>query len=171
MQNPNQDNPYAAGDVPDGGTEPFAPDEPPPTYRLFTPRAVAISSFIGSSVAGGIVMAINYYRVGKRGESAAAVIGSVLLLIVLAVGMAFAPQAESAPATLVGLVQATLMYVAAQSLQGTLLEKHVARGGPLESGWLGAGIGCLTGILLAVVLIGGLSLLAMAIGEDVTDFF
>jgi hypothetical protein len=57
-----------------------------------------------------------------------------------------------------------LMYVAAQSFQGALLENHLARGGAVESRWLGAGIGCLTGIVLAFVLFGIIFLLAFAIG-------
>jgi hypothetical protein len=97
-------------------------------------------------------------------------IGSVLLVIVVVTALAFAPTPETIPTALVGLVQATLMYVLAQSLQNNLLEDHLARGGAVESSWKAAGIGFLTGTVMAVLLIGGLSLLAWMMGEKIYEY-
>lgn len=69
MQESENDNPYAASDVPHDEQDQSPPLEPQPRYRLFSPNAVAIASFLGSCVAGGIVIAINYARLGKKGES------------------------------------------------------------------------------------------------------
>lgn len=98
-------------------------------------------------------MALNYRRVGKPGNAVAVIIAAVLALVVLVTFFALVPVAADAPSVVVGLAQATLMLVVANVMQGHMLEQHLQHGGTTHSVWWGAGIGCLTGIVLALVLL------------------
>jgi CO/xanthine dehydrogenase Mo-binding subunit len=45
-----------------------------PEYRLFAANAVALAAFIGSPLAGAILIAVNYVRMGKAIKGALSVI-------------------------------------------------------------------------------------------------
>ena len=50
----------------------------PPAYRLQSPAGVAWATAIGTPVAGGIVLALNYWKWGQKGRAVAAIIAGLL---------------------------------------------------------------------------------------------
>ena len=126
-----------------------APPPPPaPAYTLFNADAAALATFLGTPLAGAILMAVNYRRLGKGG-SAAAVLAAGLLLAAVALFLALAlPQGAGA-----GIALAFLFAVkgAAKALQGTAVAQHVAQGGKLGSRWIAAGLG----ISILAIVVGG----------------
>src|ERR1039457_5519663 len=98
--------------VPTGET----PPPPIPAYTLFNADSVGLATFLGTPIAGGILMAVNYRRLGK-GSKAAAVLLIALLVTALALAVGFLiPQGVSALVA-VGLFLGA--RAAAQALQST----------------------------------------------------
>ncbi len=128
------------------------PPSPPPSYRLYDSGAVGLATFFGSPLAGALLMAVNYNRLGKRGQSVLAVIlGAIGTAALIAIGWNL-----SRPVTgglgigaLVGITQM------ARAMQGADVKAHVARGGQLASKWLAFGIGvATTAVLFGAVVLG-----------------
>jgi hypothetical protein len=127
---------------------PVAPP-PPPTYPLHDSVSIGIATFLGSPIAGTILMAINYRRLGK----ASAGIGAVLLGV-LGAGVALSSglvdkTGRTSMGISFGLLIATIKL--ARQLQGAEIEVHRVRGGKIASRWVGAGVG----FLLGASVIGG----------------
>lgn len=124
-----------------------------PSYTLYDPSAVGLATFLGSPVAGGVVMAINYRRMGEAGNAVLAVVGGVFLTGLGALIGTLLPSYGSLPVA-IGLYYA--MKGIAQSVQGPAVEKHVVQDGvPSGSMWSAAGIG-LAFLAVFVAIIFGL---------------
>lgn len=78
------------------GTSPEATPSGP-EYRLFDPTAVGIAAFICCPLAGAILIAINYGRLGKAGRGVLAVI---LGLIATALNMLIKSNWKTSPGSL-----------------------------------------------------------------------
>ena len=121
-------------------------------YTLYDARAVALATFFGTPVAGGILMALNYRRLGRPGPAftmiTAAVVGTGLLVLV---GWDIPHGLDSMIA--IGVMFA--MKAIAKSLQGDTIAEHVAGGGKLASRWSAFWIGLTTLALLfgSIVLV------------------
>ena len=116
-----------------------------PAYDLYDSRAVALATFLGTPVAGGLVMALNYRRLGWAGTAVktmiAAIAGTGLLILV----------GWNIPQGLDSIIAIGVMFgmkAIARSLQGGTIAEHVEGGGKLASMWGACWIGLTT---LAVV--------------------
>jgi hypothetical protein len=109
-----------------------------PSYRLFDSTSVGIATFLGTTVAGATLMAINYRRLGKGSNAIVAFVGGVAALG-LVVGFGYLIPSYASTGVGVGLVLA--MREIAKSLQGKAVEEHVRDGGELGSRWIASGIG------------------------------
>lgn len=114
-------------------------------YTLYDSRAVALATFLGTPVAGGILMALNYRRLGRPGTAvmtmAAAIAGTALLILV----------GWNIPQGLNSIVAIGVMFAMkaiAKSLQGPAVTQHLEGGGKLASMWNACWIGL---TILAVV--------------------
>jgi uncharacterized integral membrane protein len=122
---------------------------PPPTYRLYSPAAVVLATVIGGLAAGGVVLALNYWRWRQHREAWYATIGGILGTIIL-LGLAVTlPDQVPAPAFLVP--QLILVHFIAKQQQGSRYEAHLAEGGRKASNWKAVGIGAL---FLLIILAG-----------------
>jgi hypothetical protein len=120
-----------------------------PAYRLFSVQAVTIAALFGGPVAGSILMAVNYSRLGKKGQAALTfIVGFVVTAIAIFIGYAI-PANGTYPIALGLLI---LTRFAATSMQGKAIERHVSLGGRLGSKWLafGLGVAILCVIFLAI---------------------
>ena len=129
------------------------PPSPPPAYTLFDSSSVGLAAFLGSPLAGAILMAVNYRRLGMGSQAVVAVPAG---LAVTALGGLLANLVPNALATGIGVGIILAMKSVAQSLQGADVTRHVSQGGKLASRWVASGIGLVslavivTGILIAV---------------------
>src|ERR1035441_7111416 len=138
-----------------------APPPPPiPAYTLFNAESVGLATFLGTPIAGSILMAVNYRRLGK-GSKAAAVLVVALLVTALALWLgSLMPQSASAGIAL-GLLFAARS--AAKSLQGAAVAQHVLYGGKLGSKWAAAGLG----LGLLAIVVGGYLVVDSALNPKV----
>lgn len=117
------------------------PEVRPPAYRLYSPGGVVCATVFGSAVAGGIVLALNYWRLGQKRQAWLAValgIATAGLLIGLACILP-----DKVPAAVFQLPPIVIALHLTKQLQGDAFRLHLAAGGKKASNWKGVGVGCL----------------------------
>ncbi|MCC2669400.1 MAG: hypothetical protein K0Q72_1871 [Armatimonadetes bacterium] len=128
------------------------------TYRLFDSGAVAIATFMGTPIAGSIVVALNYRRLGKRATAVKAVVCGVVATVLAMVIASLLPQGLSTGFGLALLFSTSYM---ANVFQGTAIAEHKRQGGKIASRWyaflIGLGIMALmVCVVVALAIIEGL---------------
>ena len=139
------------------------PDATPrgPEYRLFDSGAVGTAAFICCPLAGAILIAVNYGRLGRAGKGVLAVI---LGLIATALNILIRWNWKTSSGSLDRLeydafeilflvVTWLCTWKIAKEEQGDAVEEHAARGGQLGSRWTAFGVGIAT--LTGLVVVGG----------------
>jgi hypothetical protein len=128
-------------------------------YRLFDSGAVGIAAFVCCPLGGAILIAVNYFRLGKPGKGALAVILGLTAtaLNILITWNWNAPSGslerlEYDAFEILFLICAwTCTWQAAKQEQGEAVEDHIAQGGKLGSRWTAFWIGIATIAALVVV--------------------
>jgi hypothetical protein len=148
-------NPYRSPAVGNEYVEPRSIEGPfRPDYKLYSPGSIVLATFFGSPVAGGIVMAINYKRLGRLVAAVHAVVWTVVFTAAIITVAMILPDDVHIPNSAFVVPQLIAMYFLAASLQGRDLEEHQRRGGLRASAWGAAGIGVLVGVAIAVMVFG-----------------
>ena len=137
------------------------PDATPhrPEYRLYDSGAVGLAAFVCCPLAGAILIAINYVRLGKTGK---AVLAVTLGLIATALNILIKLDWNTSPGSLDRLkydafeiVFIFCMWICtwqvAKEEQGDAIKEHTARGGQLDSRFTAACVGFATVAALAVL--------------------
>lgn len=159
----DQDNRMDASDpyqAPRAAVEdpPGAADAP-----LFRISAIGLATVLGSVLAGGWLIAMNYAALGRPAQARKARWFSLLALIaVLALSMLVPEQVPSAVFVVVQVLGTVHL---ARALQGEAIAARAASGRPMRSNWLAAGISLVFLVLLLVLLVGAAMLLALWPGE------
>ena len=122
------------------------------TYKLFSVGSMMLAAFLGSPAAGGLLLAINYVRLGRA--TAAVFWGIVLLLITCVIFCLAMKLPDEVPGTMFLVPQLVIMYVIANSLQGKIIAAHQSSGGRMISNWAAAGIGLFVCLVIAGGFIG-----------------
>lgn len=118
---------------------PLAPEVLPPAYRLHSPTSSAWATFFGTPAAGSIVLALTYWKWGRKGVAAAAVFAGFLTAGIIGWLAVITPA--SVPALVFLVPQILGGYFVAKWLQGRRFDAHVAAGGRKASPLIGVGIG------------------------------
>lgn len=133
---------------------------PVPPGKLFTMAGVGWAAFLGSPLAGGILLAANARRLGNRALAQRQILATALVTLVSIVLYAAVniPEAAAVPPVLVHAVviaglAGTIVY--ARHTQRAAVDAHRAAGGALQSNWRAAGIGLLTllGVWLSIAVV------------------
>ena len=112
-----------------------------PTYLLHSVQGIVLAAFLGSPLAAGIVMAINYSRLG-RSSAVWTSLGLGLLATVALIVLGFMiPDHWKIPNIVFALPGVMAAYYAAENLQSRLIQDHMSQGGKIASLWSDAGIG------------------------------
>jgi hypothetical protein len=130
-----------------------------PEYRLFDSAAVGTAAFICCPLAGTILIAVNYVRLGKTGKGVLAV---TLGLIATALNILIKWNWNTSPGSLgrleydafeIPFLVCTWIctWQIAKKVQGKAVEEHTARGGQLGSRSTAIGVGITTLAALFVV--------------------
>lgn len=134
-----------------------AVDEPSPlaastTYKLYSPQAVGIATFLASAFGGGWVLGKNYKRIGEPQKAWLCFFGGLGVTLLIMLGGLTMPDGVAsvfrAPLHF-GLIW--LSRSLAKSWQGAAFERHRANGGAVASNWGAVGISALALVLLVVV--------------------
>lgn len=125
-----------------------------PSIKLYSVGAVVIATFLGAPIAGCVIMAINYARLGMMRWAWLSVIAGLAATALLL----FLPQmlldSLDIPTVLFWLPQLLILGAAASTLQGATIKEHVAAGGKQASNWGAAGIGLGCCILILGLVFG-----------------
>ncbi|MCA9647184.1 MAG: hypothetical protein H6718_09725 [Polyangiaceae bacterium] len=144
-------NPYAPpnlGELNQGGEDgSLAPRD----ARPFTTVAVGIATFLGSALAGTILMYLSLSRMGRAAEARrAALLGGGLTLGTLVAALVLPPGIGNVVpiAVTIGIV------MLARQMLDPVVMPHLARGGSKGSGWLVAGVTVGSAVAVFGALIG-----------------
>jgi hypothetical protein len=116
-----------------------------PSYSLYDSRSVALATFLGSPIAGGVLMAMNYKRLGQAGKGGATTFVCLLLTGLVILVSWNIPKGITLPLALALMFG---MQWASRALQGKAIESHVAQGGQLGS----RGTAALIGLAFLVIV-------------------
>lgn len=122
-------------------------------YRLYSIPAIVLATFLGSPVAGGVLMAFNYNQLGHPGAARNAIfIGIGMTFLLFSVGWAIE---RIAGIDLHGLfiIGVVLMYFLARQKQEASIKNHLEYGGAGESLWKATGLGLFILMLVMVFLL------------------
>lgn len=157
------DSPSDAPAIPGApaAADPTASTAAVPPGKLFTMAGVGWAAFLGSPLAGGILLAANARRLGNRALAqrqilATALVTLVSIVLYAAVNVPEATEVQHAlvHAVVIAGLAGTIVY--ARHAQGAAVAAHRAGGGALQSNWRAAGIGLLTllGVWLSIAVVG-----------------
>ncbi len=118
--------------------------------KLFKLSGITIATFIGSIIAGAILMAINYSRLGQSTHARLTIIYGFIATVALFTAFYFLP--ENIPGAVFQVPQLVGMYQLAKYYQGKDLEAHEAAGGALASNWIAFAISLLVAIVLVALV-------------------
>ncbi len=126
--------------------------ETQPTYKLHSLRSIVWATFWGTPLAGGIIMALNYFRTGQKSAGRNAVIGGFLGAVALLVLIFVIPDQvfDRVPSAVFIIPQLLIIHLIAKKLQSKLIANHTLNGGDFSSLWssFGIGLGCLAFFLV-----------------------
>ena len=120
---------------------------------LYSSRSVALATFLGSVLAGGVLLAINYRRLGRCAAAVQAIVAALLGEAAMFALAYVVPDTLHIPNIAYTLLQVFLMTALTTRLQGPALRAHLEAGGHLGSGWSAAGLGLLLGVGLMGALV------------------
>jgi hypothetical protein len=123
---------------------PQYPQYTPPAYRLYDVGAVALATFLGSPLAGAVLIASNYRKLGQGGNGFLA----LLLGAAASAGEIYIGLTSTKNPAIATLVLFAITWLAAKELQGNAIKTHVAWGGQLFSNWRAVGVSVLTTLVL-----------------------
>jgi hypothetical protein len=107
---------------------------PPPTFPLYSLGAIYMAAFLGTFVAGFLLIRSNFRAVGDE-KSARAQLGYMFGVLLLFLAAPFVPQAFSILKHVDYAVIAGVMAVYATRSQGAIVQAHRVLGGPFHSKW------------------------------------
>lgn len=142
-------------------TNPYQPPEtavgeeaaPVPGARLYALGGIGLATFVGSPIAGGLLIAANYRALGQPGKAPATLV--LFLLASVAVLALALVVPESVPNAAFIVPQLLVTLAVARWLQGDAIRAHQARGGQMHSNWRAFGWSVLVavGMLAALVAV------------------
>lgn len=129
-------------------------DGAPSARPLHPLSGVVVATFLGTPIAGSIVIALSLWRLGRK-TAAWVVVSAIMLLTIGFFILLFVMPENNIPNTAYTVPQLVIMYLLGKQLYGRQLLKQERARGPVASTWKGAGIGllCLL-VVVPVVLVG-----------------
>ncbi len=131
-----------------------------PNYRLFDSGAVGTAAFFCCPLAGAILIAINYFRLGKAGRGVFALtLGLIATTLNILIRWHWNTTAGSLDRLKFDAFEFLFLGVAwlctwqvAKEEQGEIIKEHLARGGQLVSRWTAVWVGLATlAVLFGVI--------------------
>jgi hypothetical protein len=113
--------------------------------RLFDADAVGLAAFICMPLAGTILMAVNYVRLGKTGKGVLAVIfGLIATALTILIKWNWNTALGSFCSSALGILFFICTWQIAIKVQSKAVEEHTSRGGQLGSRWTAFFVGIAT---------------------------
>jgi len=120
--------------------------------KLYKISGIGLAAFFGTIFASGILMAINYQRLGYQAAAKKTLVWSGIATLVLFGIIFLIPEDTKIPNSAFTIPQIIAMVQLAKRYQQDKLEAHVASGGLLASNWKAFGISLLVLIPLFLLI-------------------
>lgn len=117
---------------------------------LFRINAIGLATVLGSVLAGGWLIAMNYTALGRPAQALKAKVFSLLGVVALVALSMVLP--EQVPGVVFVVPQVFGLVYLARSLQGEAIAERIASGRPMRSNWLAAGIALLFMLILLALI-------------------
>jgi hypothetical protein len=124
--------------------------------KLYSQRAIGIATYLGGPLAAGFLIRKNYINLNQERKGLNSLIIGIVSTFILFVGLFSIPEniIEKIPNALIPLVYTGVIYLIVESIQGKELKEFKEKDGAFHSGWNAAGIGLVSGLLIAGGLFG-----------------
>lgn len=123
-------------------------------YQLYSIGGVGVATFFGSILAGGIIMWINFRRLGKFEAAQKTLIYTCFATIALFGVLMMLPDDLNIPDISFTIPQIIMMVSIAKAQQKADIDAHIRKGGKMASKWKAFGIGLLAIIPILAAIIG-----------------
>lgn len=134
------------------------PQASPSARKLYSHRQVLVAAAIGSTLAGGVLLAINFKRLGQRRRAWVTLgLGALAVAALEALGDVADKINPGRVTSGLPLLSALACYWAAKGIQGEPYKSNLANGGGRESWWKTIGW-ALAGLLVLAIVVFALSL-------------
>ncbi len=141
--------------------------EPQPAHKLYSLGSIGLATFLGTSVAGAVLISRNYARLDKRRASRISILLGVLSVVPLLL-VAFLIEYEAYMPALFEGIQLGVIIMIAKRLQGEAFSAHEEKGGQFYSNWRAAGIALLLApVALVLFFVGGFTLSTLLQPQDI----
>lgn len=130
------------------------PASPAPSYKLYRIADISLAIFLGSPLAGGILLRHNYACNGnrKKGSVLLAVSALITLAIDAAIFLMPANIIDRIPNLLIPLIYTTILFPVVDALQRKSNEAHAAAEGAFYSTWRSLGISLVVALVTFLLL-------------------
>jgi hypothetical protein len=126
-----------------------------PSYKLFSAGDATLAAFLGSILAGFVILALNYRRLGRKGAAGLALlIGLAALLLHFTIAFTLPDPLSVGISLALTLLGLGVVHVVAKAAQGDAFDEHQRRGGQKASTGAAAGIGLLCLVLVFAIAMG-----------------
>jgi len=124
--------------------------------KVYSPGQVAGAAFVGSPIAGCILLASNFALFGSPERRQLTLFWGVLSTVAVFV-LAFVLP-ENFPNSVLPAAYTVALHRVAMHTQGTLFDAFIESGGSKHSNWrvLGIGLACLVGVMAALFVVAAL---------------
>lgn len=129
-------------------------------YKLYSQKAIAISTFFGGPLAAGVLIRRNALNLGHEKQGLYALIIGIVSSILLFFGIFQFSEAtiEKIPNALLPAIYTAVIYFIVAKLQGKELNAHSAKNGLFYSNWKAGGIGAVCMAIILTVALSGIYL-------------
>lgn len=117
---------------------------------VYTPNQIALATFVGSTLAGTVLLALNERRLGRPDAMLPTLILGVLASVALMAFTALLP--DSVPTLPFAVIGIFGIRGIAHVRQDERIRNHLAAGGRRGSGWTAFGVGLVGFVLLIGIL-------------------
>ncbi len=121
-------------------------------FKLYTISAIGLATFFGTVLAGGLILAINYWRLGNEVAARNSLLFSVMATLGILLIAYSIPDDVNLPNIIFTVIQLVVMIQIAKQLQGVDINNHIDNDGAVESNWKAFGISLLVSIALMGIL-------------------
>ncbi len=138
--------------------------------KLFSQKAIALATFLGTPVAAGYLVKKNYEAFNEEGKGRKAFIAGIVSTLLLFAGIFLIPEhmLEKIPNSIIPGIYTIAIYFIVQWEQGDFLEEHEKSKGDFYSNWRAAGIGMIS-LISIVVTVGCTAFIAGDLYENDFD--
>jgi len=135
--------------------------------KLYSQKAIAIATYLGSPLAAGILIRQNCINLGRERQGLNALMIGIISTILMFIGIFAIPEyiIDKVPNALIPLIYTVIIYIIVERIQGEDLKNHKKNQGEFYSSWKAAGIGGIS----AVILTAGIFAYVYAVEDDI-DF-